>query len=507
MNIKKILFIGLLFALLFQTDLIEVNAENNMQKIKDYLLLNQALDGELNYNVNNDKEVNVLDLCRMKNEYFKPASAAFVFGSAEIDYNNLTLRIPLNVINNTTNIMSVQLNLNYDSSAFSLKQIDNTCDGGSWIWSEKNKCIQFSGGTYYSISYNGTVSYIEFNILPNASAGNYQFFMSNIECYASSSYGQTRTLSKNECPERSDVLYASIHEMNTVTTTVTLPVTKEYKTGTAVFTIDTPVSDIKNKKITIPVKLENNTIGISSVLMHVNYDQNAFSMQNVSAGNLPGNWSMSENKADVKFFSNNNIKDNGIIGYIELSISSSVQPAVYSFSLSAIDASTQLSDGAERKLTKDECPSDTETITVKIENTDIITTPVTTSKTESVELLQIEREVLSGIIAWRKETGLPDFTINDSLCKCAQIRAQDLSELYGEDRPDGSTIDDLLYSYNVPNYYNSCEFRSKGITSSSKLISVFKRLISQNPGHAVEDPDYSYIGVGYYNGYWSVILT
>ncbi len=330
-------------------------------------------------------------------------------------------------------------------------------------------------------------------------------------------------------PEETTVVTTSTPDV-----TVVPPVTTVYnKTGNVKFDFQDAQIINDGKKIKIPILIRDNSIGIISLQMKINFDHQYFRLESVENGELGGNWSVSGVNSVLQFNSDNGIDITaswGVLGYIVFDAEAYTPSSTYVFSASGLQASTSLGDNNFRTLTLDECSDTIYDRYIYYNNTQVIVTPapssvtvteppvsvttqaaapaVTTQQAQiNAEKTDIELQAAKLINEWRKEIGLSPFEDEDALYYCADIRANELVQSYSSKRPDGSKVMDLLRQNKAQGWFGYMEFYTKGVTDASKMVIQYRDLVKKNPGVLVDNPNYTHIGIGYYNGYWDVILT
>ena len=184
-----------------------------------------------NYDINRDNNVNVLDMCRFKNSILnnresdisvypettvttsvsqttpqhETRKSEFEIADAEIDSDGSTVTVPIRLKNNTIGISALQMNISYNKSYFTLKKVYAGDFNGSWSVSRDKRYIQFSEENAHNITSDGIIGYVEFSVLPDTPAGNYDFSLSEIQASTLPEGAVQRVLTDKECFELSDI--------------------------------------------------------------------------------------------------------------------------------------------------------------------------------------------------------------------------------------------------------------------------------------------------------------
>lgn len=127
-------------------------------------------------------------------------------------------------------------------------------------------------------------------------------------------------------------------------------------------------------------------------------------------------------------------------------------------------------------------------------------------------------EVIRLINAERSKAGLKPLSTLDSLTKAAQMRADDLSKGYFDNRPDGSDWDSVFNTAGVSSAV-SIEYIDEsvagGAATAAQVLNMLKN--TDGPREAMVHSGYEYIGVGYthtdkpafegYSDFWSILYV
>lgn len=522
------------------------------------------------YNTNNDQSVNVLDLCRSKAyvlEKNKKTTQSINISCLRpwVTSDGSIITIPVNIKGNTEGVSSLSFYIEYNNWYFKLDSAYSSY--GQVSYSSVNDYVQFTAYDGKNVTEECNIVYLVFSTVPDVPYSTYEFNLSDIQGTVLGSDGLQRELSDEEYNSDSARLQYTFSKGNSrpdVTTTPpnTTVVTTSSATETTVsqtepqsgdklsFSMDNAELSSDGKRLRIPVYMQKNTTGLFSFNAIVKYDTDKFSLNGVTQGDFSGYGYVGGNKDNAVFntFNNQNINENsGVIAYLEFDINNGTGSGVYEFELTDIKAyysenwnqqevpQDKRNDRSEVYRYSFEGGSVTTTVTPQttVTTTVTTTTPVTTTTTAittttpweppvttttttpwkppaaepSVSADSIELEALEMIQAWRRELNLSELIPNQTLFDCADIRTADLKQSYSATRPDGSTRKELLMQMGAPNSISSSEFYCRGYKSASAMISQFKSTVIKAPGHSVEDGSFVYIGIGYSDGYWSVILT
>lgn len=103
-------------------------------------------------------------------------------------------------------------------------------------------------------------------------------------------------------------------------------------------------------------------------------------------------------------------------------------------------------------------------------------------------------QVLELVNKERAETGASALTLDETLCKAAQVRAKEIGESFSHTRPDGSSCFTVIESYGV-SYSGAGENIARGSDTSSGVM----KLWMNSPGHRANilNTKWKKIGVGY----------
>lgn len=124
-------------------------------------------------------------------------------------------------------------------------------------------------------------------------------------------------------------------------------------------------------------------------------------------------------------------------------------------------------------------------------------------------------EVIRLINAERAKKGLGELKTLDSLTKAAQMRAEDISQGYINNRPDGSDWDSVLTTAGVTakvDVINIDESIAGGTTDATQVLHMLQN--TNGARDALANGKYDYVGVGYahtdkpysgYNDFWSIL--
>lgn len=571
MKKRKRFFICVLTGILACSGCLTASADSTADagKLKSGLLLNERNNYQYNifdYNTNNDQSVNVLDLCRSKAyalEENKKTTQSINISCLRpwVTSDGSIITIPVNIKGNTEGVSSLSFFIEYNNWYFKLDSAYSSY--GQVSYSSVNDYVQFTSYDGKNVTEECNIVYLVFSTVPDVPYSTYEFNLSDIQGTVLDTDGTQRELSDKEYNSDSATLkYAFSREsapsvtVTALETTVTDPPettpvswTEPPAEDKLSFNLDNAELSSDGRRLKIPVYMQMNTTGLCSLNTIVRYDTNRFSLIGVSQGDFSGYGYVGGNKDNAVFntFNSENISSNsGVIAYFEFDINEGAGSGVYEFELTDIKAyysenwnqqevpQDKRNDRSEvyrysfkggsvtTTVTEQTTVTTTATTTSDTTTTTAVTTttpwepPVTTTTTTpwkppatepSVSADSIELEALEMIQAWRRELNLSELIPNQTLFDCADIRTADLKQSYSATRPDGSTRKELLMQMGAPNSISSSEFYCRGYKSASAMISQFKSTVIKAPGHSVEDGSFVYIGIGYSDGYWSVILT
>ena len=116
-------------------------------------------------------------------------------------------------------------------------------------------------------------------------------------------------------------------------------------------------------------------------------------------------------------------------------------------------------------------------------------------------------EVLRLVNEERAKVGAPELTLDDKVCKAAQVRAGELVHYFSHDRPDGSSYSTALYEADVPFYMTSGENIAAGLQTPKTVVETW--MSSDGHRENILDPNFKKMGLGYvcdtdaeYRYYW-----
>lgn len=197
--------------------------------LKSGLLLNERNNYQYNifdYNTNDDQNVNVLDLCRLKasalEKYENPSvdKLSFSMDNAELSSDGNRLRIPVYMQMNTTGLYSVNAIVKYDTDKFSLTGVtQGDFSGYGYVGGNRDNAVfnTFNNQNIYENS--GVIAYLEFDINGGTGSGVYEFKLTDIKAYYSENWNR-HEVPQDKRNDRSEV-YRYSFESGSVTTTVT----------------------------------------------------------------------------------------------------------------------------------------------------------------------------------------------------------------------------------------------------------------------------------------------
>ncbi len=105
------------------------------------------------------------------------------------------------------------------------------------------------------------------------------------------------------------------------------------------------------------------------------------------------------------------------------------------------------------------------------------------------------QEMLKHINQARVKAGVSPLKLNTSLVNAANVRAEEISEVFSHSRPDGSCFSTVLDDLGI-SYYCSGENIAAGMSSASEASIQWVN----SPSHYenIVNPDFTQLGVGYY---------
>lgn len=254
MKNKKSIFVCVLSGILVFSNSLSAYAAygSDISELKSGLLLEQKNNYSYNirnYDTNNDNVVNVLDLCRLKNNMINTDTekVSFAFGNPEIPYSKSKVTIPVYVLNSSQGFSAVQMDISYNEQFFKLKNVRKGDFSGSVATSRDKKTIQFLESRADNITYSGTLVYLEFEPAAEVPYNTYSFYLNNISAATLTKDGTSRTLTARECPVSSEQLNMDFWR---TAPAVTTPTTSFTTTTTPVTTTTTPITTTTTTPVT-----------------------------------------------------------------------------------------------------------------------------------------------------------------------------------------------------------------------------------------------------------------
>ncbi len=105
------------------------------------------------------------------------------------------------------------------------------------------------------------------------------------------------------------------------------------------------------------------------------------------------------------------------------------------------------------------------------------------------------QEMLSLVNNERAKVGAKPLTLNLALVNAANVRADEISEVFSHKRPDGSSFYTVLDDFSIE-YYCSGENIAAGFTTAE--ITMEGWINSPSHYENIINPDFTQIGIGYY---------
>lgn len=105
------------------------------------------------------------------------------------------------------------------------------------------------------------------------------------------------------------------------------------------------------------------------------------------------------------------------------------------------------------------------------------------------------KEMLELVNEARAKAGAAPLKLDSALVNAANVRAEEISEVFSHTRPDGSSFSTVLDDFSI-NYYCSGENIAAGVDSAE--ITVNQWIDSPSHYQNMINPDYTEMGIGYY---------
>lgn len=106
----------------------------------------------------------------------------------------------------------------------------------------------------------------------------------------------------------------------------------------------------------------------------------------------------------------------------------------------------------------------------------------------------------------REKAGLHEYKTNEDLQAAADVRAEEISQLFESKRPDGSEIYTVYSEYGIRIAFYGESIRTGHETADGIFRAMMK---DESDSSSILDMDYTHIGIGIYknakNIYWAII--
>lgn len=133
---------------------------------------------------------------------------------------------------------------------------------------------------------------------------------------------------------------------------------------------------------------------------------------------------------------------------------------------------------------------------------DIVSLPVEQEETEAEKAERFIEEVIRLTNEERKKAGLPPLGTTSKLSEAAKLRAEELTEKYSHDRPDGSGCFTILEVVNLNGYRAVGENIAMGQKTPEQVVQAWMN--SEGHRRNIMNVQFEEIGVGYAdNDGWS----
>jgi uncharacterized protein YkwD len=114
---------------------------------------------------------------------------------------------------------------------------------------------------------------------------------------------------------------------------------------------------------------------------------------------------------------------------------------------------------------------------------------------EEQAILDFKEEVIRLVNIEREDEGVPALTEMDTLAEMADIRAEESAASFSHTRPDGTRCFTLFTEYSLK-YRAAGENLAYGFKTPEAVVNAWMN--SEGHKKNILDPDFSYIGIGYY---------
>ena len=422
MNNRKNLFLCILAGIMSCTYSMTASAGSfvNGGQLKNGLLLKEKDNSNYHiadYNTNDDKIVNVLDLCRVKAGVFtkdQPERQNIYINCAGpwISDDKSKITVPVHISGNTIGVSAVSFRVAYNSWFFTMSDAYSSTNA-KVSFSKGSDLVQYTAPGGRNLSSEGYFIYLVFDVASEVPAGQYDIELDDIQAAMNAGDGKVKEISKEECNVDDRLVFDFSREPE-VTTTVTEPVVTPVTTavttvpGTTVpvttvteaetkpeppksdelsFYMDNAVLSGDGRQLKVPVYMTGNKEGICNFNTVVKFDRNKFSLTGVERGEYEGYGYVTGNGDNAVFNTNNNVNitaQSGVIAYLNFEVKNGADQNSYSFELSDIKA-TKSENWNQKNI--DKCRKNSEVYTYKFDGSAAVTTAVpdvTTAVTTNV---------------------------------------------------------------------------------------------------------------------------
>lgn len=304
--------------------------------------------------------------------------------------------------------------------------------------------------------------------------------------------------------------------------------------------------DYDNMMVRVPLRIKNQSYDIKSIMFYVDYDRGMLTLTNATAADGSGNCSVSQNNGSVMFSSSpgQDLRKDGDVLYAEFTMNPQIRDAQLWFGFRGFDIACSAPGAGNTKIENSQLitqntssvvsvhyipvtttppvttviTTTTTTVTtteattvttvpVTTPVTTVTTTPVTTTPPPSADITPDEQKAIELINEWRAECGYYALKTDNGLCMAADVRTKELATVFDFDRPDGNDCVSLLVEMKAKNPARHVQYIYKGSGSPEGFVSWLKSFASKYDDTDVNKSRYTYIGVGYGSGCWSLFVS
>lgn len=264
----------------------------------------------------------------------------------------------------------------------------------------------------------------------------------------------------------------------------------------AYFSLENPSTDNTNMKVTIPVRIVNNSNSIDSFKFCINYDQNSFILSGANGGMINSKLQYSVSGNTINCWASSPVTESSIVLNLEFSMKNDIKNGTYTFSISQPEVRDKYGIlGSERFSSE----SSEKRVSISgVQN--LFPSDISDPTADSSKM-----QIFNWMNSERSKSNLQALKLDKNLSYVADIRAKELDVKYdGKTRPDGSSYKTLLSEYGM--LRTRCIQMLSDDSSASGYINTMMDYRSK-----IVDAQVVYAGIGHYasggKNYWVVYLV